>query len=333
MTDQLTMPDWMAPDANWMTDRLGWSPRAAPVARLAEYVDRWVKRYTAELGIANPGPESQRRVWTCWAHHWRTAVERAERRAETWPDPCMVAERIEAGRGFTGNGNLGGNVIRDVVLVSGLLGKDTAAIVRFQDNYRDTITRQVQAARRPGPEDPDEWWNDLLGALIGLGCEPRLARFSGKSGLVPWTVTVAMRFLADRAGTRPAPVGLDPHTPDPATDCGTPRQVIATDCLNRLTDRIRAGLAALRPRERLALRLSVLDGLQGQEIARLFRIDPGNVSRLLKGARDAVWAHMSADPGGAEATRDCYAAVIEGGQEKNLADALRTALEVIRPEG
>jgi RNA polymerase sigma factor (sigma-70 family) len=332
MADLPTVPDWLAADQSWLSEQPGMRPWPRAAGRVVEHLCGWARRYAGALNVADPGCGCLPRLWACWAHHWRTAAERAGRPVDGWE----VAAQIEAGRGYRRNGHLGGNVINDVVLATAMLRKDDTAIRRFEADYKESVVRQVTSARRFAQEDP-AWWNDLLSELVGVyrpDREGRLARYSGQSGLVPWTVTVAVRFLADRLSGRALMAGLDPAEPAPQTSTGGGlHAAISAECVDLLASRIRAALDALRPRERLALRLSVIDGMQGQQIAAVFRINPGNVSRLLQGARDAVWRHVSPDADRAEANRECFEALIEGGAEKNLADALRAALEATTPEG
>ncbi|HJZ60095.1 MAG TPA: sigma factor-like helix-turn-helix DNA-binding protein [Gemmataceae bacterium] len=332
MAPPATVPDWLAADRPWLSEQPGMTPWPAAAARVVARLAGWVERYTAELGVANPGCGCAPRLWACWSHHWRTAVEKARQPV----DGAEVAAQIEASRGYRRNGHLGGNVILDVVLAAAMLRKDDTAIRRFEASYKDSIVRQVVSVRRFAHEDP-AWWNDLLAELVGVhraDREGRLTRYSGQSGLIPWTVTVAVRFLADRLASRPRGAELDLGLPDPALGrAGAVREAISADCLDLLAGRIRDALNALRSRERLALRLSVVDGKQGQQIATVFRINPGNVSRLLQGAREAIWRHMSADVSRADENRECFDALIEGGADKNLADALRAALESVGREG
>jgi RNA polymerase sigma factor (sigma-70 family) len=331
MADPPTVAAWLAADRSWLAGQPGMTPWPAAAARVVTTLGRWAADYAAELGVEHPGSDCLPRLWSCWAHHWRTAVEKAGAPV----DGRDVANEIVAGRGYRRRGNLGGNVLRDLVLAAAVLRRDNDAVRRFEAEYKDSIVRQVSAARRFALEDA-EWWNDLLSELVGVhkaGREGRLTRYSGRSGLAAWTVTVAVRFLADRVSRRPRPAELDESLTDPTTGtAGALRGVISTDCLTLLTGRVRDALAALRPRERLALRLSVVDGLQGQQIAAVFRINPGNVSRLLQTARDAIWQHLSADGDRADAMRECFADLVEGGADKNLADSLRAALEAVHPE-
>src|SRR5262249_19471774 len=112
MAPPATVPDWLAAGRPGLGERRGRPPWPAAAARVVARLAGWVERYTAELGVANPGCGCAPRLWACWSHHWRTAVEKARQPV----DGAEVAAQIEASRGYRRNGHLGGNVILDVVL-------------------------------------------------------------------------------------------------------------------------------------------------------------------------------------------------------------------------
>ena len=174
-------------------------------------------------------------------------------------------------------------MIRDVVLAHAMLAHDNNAIRRFESEYKDPIVRQVVAVRRFARDDTD-WWNELLAELVGAHRKDRpgrLARFNGRSGLVPWVVTVAVRYLCDRKDGRSHASLTDDSVTAPAAGGPAPGlEVLSAECLELLAGRVRAALRALEPKQRLVLKLAFIDKMSGQEIAGVFRIHPGNVSRL-----------------------------------------------------
>ena len=194
-----TLPDWLAADQPWLAGQPNMNPWPDGAGRILAHLGGWADRYTKALGTTPP-PDLPRGLWACWAHHWKTAIETTGGPADGW----AVAAEIEAGTGRRGRGQLGGNVIRDVVLAHAMLAHDNNAIRRFESEYKDPIVRQVVAVRRFARDDTD-WWNELLAELVGAHRKDRpgrLARFNGRSGLVPWVVTVAVRYLCDRKDGR-----------------------------------------------------------------------------------------------------------------------------------
>lgn len=330
MTNVATAPDWLAADQSWLTRQPGTYPWPDAAARILARLEVWAAHYARDLGTTRPpGDDPARGLWACWAHHWRTAVEVANGPCDGW----AVAAEIEAGTGRRGRGHLGGNVIRDVVLAHAMLRHDNAAVARFDAEYKDGIVRQVVAVRRFARGDQD-WWNELLAELVGAARKDRpgrLTRYNGRSGLVPWVVTVAVRFLCDRKEDR-VHAGITEETVA-AAGTAPGLEVLSAECLDLLAKRVRAALAGLEAKQRLVLKLAFIDRMSGQEIAGVFRIHPGNVTRLRQDALLALQTTLAGRAGDAEAIGDCLRDLLAGGQRRNLADALFEVLRTAGTEG
>src|SRR5262249_1713188 len=193
-----------------------------------------------------------RGLWTCWAHHWRTAIEVTGRPADGW----AVAAEIEAGTGRRGRGQLGGNVIRGVGLAQAMLRPDNTAITRFESDYKEPVVREVVAVRRFARDDMD-WWNELLAELVGASRKDRpgrLSRFNGRSGLVPWVVTVAVRFICDRKGERVYAGITEDAVAAPAGGPAPGLEVLSAEGLDLLARRVRSALARLGGKARVRRR-------------------------------------------------------------------------------
>lgn len=324
MTNVSTVPDWLAADRSWLADQPGGTPWPEAAARILARLDDWAARY-----LGPPTDPLAHSLWTCWSHHWRTAAEVAGRPADGW----AVAAEIEAGTGRRGRGQLGGNVIRDVILAHAMLQHDNAAIARFESDYKDPIVRQVAAARRSARGDQD-WWNELLAELVGASREDRpgrLTRYNGRSGLIPWVVTVAVRFLSDRKSDR-AHTGITGDTlAAPASVPGL--EVLSAECLDLLAARVRAAFTGLDARQRLVLKLAYIDRMSGQDIAGVFRVHPGNVTRLRQDALRELHTTLAGRTGDTEAVHDCLRDLFDGGQRQDLADALFDVLRTAGTEG
>jgi RNA polymerase sigma factor (sigma-70 family) len=329
MTNVSTLPDWLAADQSWLSEQPGTNPWPEAAARILARLDEWTDCYTREIGAPRPPTEAfARGLWACWAHHWRTAIEVTAGPADGW----AVAAEIESGTGRRGRGQLGGNVIRDVVLAHAMLLHDNPAIARFESAYKDPIVRQVVAVRRFARDDMD-WWNELLAELVGASRKDRpgrLTRFNGRSGLVPWVVTVAVRFLCDRKAERVFP-GIAEDTVAAATKPGL--EVLSAECLDLLARRVRVALEALDAKQRLVLKMAYIDRMSGQDIAGVFRIHPGNVTRLRQDALRALQTTLAGRAGDAEAISDCLRDLFAGGQRQDLADALFEVLRTAANEG
>jgi RNA polymerase sigma factor (sigma-70 family) len=331
MTNVSTLPDWLAADQSWLTHQPGTTPWPDAAARILARLDGWTTRYTRDLGAPRPPTEDfARAIWTCWAHHWRTAVEVTGGPADGW----AVATEIESGTGRRGRGQLGGNVIRDVVLARAMTLHDNTAIARFEADYKGPIVRQVVAVRRFARHEED-WWNELLAELVGATGKDRparLTRYNGRSGMVPWVVTVAVRFLCDRKGDRAFAGLTEDAVAAPAASTAPGVEVLTAECLDLLAGRVRAALAGLDAKQRLVLKMAYVDRMSGQEIAGVFRIHPGNVTRLRQDALQALQTTL-AGRAGDEAVGDCLRDLFAGGQRRDLADALFEVLRTAGSEG
>lgn len=331
MADVFTVPDWLAADHPWLSAQPGMSPWPDAVGRVVTQLERWVKQYTTQLGVTAAGLGIGAALWGCWAHHWRTAVEVRNEPADGW----QVAAEIEAGKGRRGRGQLGGNVIKDVILAHAMLAKDNTAIRRFEADYKESVVRQVGAVRRFARDD-EAWWNDLLAVLVGVhreGKAGRLAAFRGLSGLTPWVVTVAVRFLSDRApNSTGVELDVEPAGPNPGK-AGLALPMLSEECLGLLTARVRAALQALDQDQRLVLKLAYVDRRPGQDIARVLGIHPGNVTRRRQDALTDLQGRLADGPGDPEAIGDCLRDLMAGGRRQDLAETLFGVLSAADAEG
>ena len=99
-----------------------------------------------------------------------------------------------------------------------------------------------------------------------------------------------------------------------------------------MAGRVRAALRALEPKQRMVLKLAFIDKMSGQEIAGVFRIHPGNVSRLRQDALRELQAGLAGRAGEAEAVGDCLRDLFAGGQRRDLADTLFEVLRSVASE-
>jgi RNA polymerase sigma factor (sigma-70 family) len=249
-------------------------------------------------------------------------------------DGWEVAAEMLTGRGRRGAGQLGGNVLRDTVLAHAMLRKDDAAVRRFVADYKETICRQVARVHRLARED-DAWWNDLLAELVGVSRENRpgrLVRYHGRSGLVIWVVTVAVRMLYDRSAAVRTVGELEGDPADPGSlKAGPALGAVSAECLKLLTQRVRNALDGLERDHRLLLKMAFADGRSGQEIARVMGIHPGNVTRRRQDALRELQNRLAGPVG--DEVRDCLGDLITDGRGRDLGEALIEALRAAASEG
>jgi DNA-directed RNA polymerase specialized sigma24 family protein len=114
-----------------------------------------------------------------------------------------------------GKKNLGGDPLRDVVLVQATQCGQEQALLRLGKEYKHNALGMAIKVNRRVRDDPEDWWNRFLVALGGYENPPgNLASFAGKCGLKNWLATVAGRF-ARKYPPPPPPQPIDVYQDDP----------------------------------------------------------------------------------------------------------------------
>ena len=152
---------------------------------------------------ANPFTEESHlalKLLNCWLFHWEQAG------AET--DGEFVAQSVADGRGFVGNGNLGGNPFFDLVFADALCAWQNRAAKRFMADcsiYLVNVVYKRFAPVRQGQRlvvEGLDWESAFLMYLTGFdsrNAEPPLKSYRGYSGLKHW-LTRALCIFLSRSG-------------------------------------------------------------------------------------------------------------------------------------
>jgi RNA polymerase sigma-70 factor (ECF subfamily) len=184
----------------------------------------------------------------------------------------------------------------DVYLACAALNSSMTAIQHLRRNHRQTIVgylRVVEATSVAFEEIEQQVWSTLL---VGQGDNrPRLSSYSGKGPLAGFVGIVAQRIAIDghrrRAVERRAAAGMAAEVNAWSSDAelGFVKQRYREGFKVALQD----ALATLDNRERLILRMHVVDGLSFDRIAKVYGVSQSTVSRWVAAARDAVRANAS----------------------------------------
>lgn len=216
----------------------------------------------------------------------------------------------------------------DGLLVAyGCIVADRGALAVFEQCWMPTIR---QAIARTGVADPDELAGRVREQML-LGTDgraPKLATYRGTGPLSGFLRICAVReaLMAKRRATPIAArcddeaiadvIGLDPEL-----------ELVKTDASRAFRRAFSAALAQLPDRDRNVLRYRVLDGLRGDEVARIYGVHPSRVSRWLSAARDHLLAatrqRLNAELGLAEGQFDSIMRLIRSSLDISLGDALR----------
>jgi RNA polymerase sigma factor (sigma-70 family) len=330
-----TRPGLFEEDRAWLSVQPGMNPWQEGCDRLVEQLHGWLAEYVRALGLAvvtaaHPHAAGYlRRLWACWGYHWKIAAAEASGGI----DGAEVAERLRGGLGWLGDGRLGGDVLRDVVLAEAMLRHDNAALDCFEREYRSYAIR-IAGTVRPDLAACPDWWNELLDRLAGVSEPPgKLERFLGRAGLQNWLGTVVRRFLWDRSrrdpaeGERAEPVE---ELPAPAGRGQPAETLISDECLELFQGLLHGAFGRMQPRERLLLFLHYAEGLSGKEVAAILRIHPGNVSRskerALEQLRTELLPEEAALAGRAGTYEECLQHLLGGSARRSFAGVLTEAL-------
>ena len=333
------MPDeWSAdvfkPDREWLEGQQGMTPWKKGCLWLKGQLDGWLNRYS-EAVCEKPVTEHEehypcffRRLWTCWSHHWRQALTKAQ---DGQADGLEVASQIQSGQGYSGRGRLGGDPLRDVVLAAAIIKKDNRATNHFQSEYSGFLKGLAGKKNPRFLRDTDEWgnpdwWNPFLDHLAGYTKPPgKLKRFYGKCALRNWLPVVLWRFLTPRRSPGDADCQpLDDNLP-PASSVDDPAR---RECVELFAKLVSLAMAELPGQDRLLLSLLYIDGLKQKDAAQVLGVNPGNVTRRKDRAIQALGkltAEHADRLGKQESYHECLGYLTEEG--KDFAQTLREALE------
>jgi RNA polymerase sigma factor (sigma-70 family) len=330
--------DLFEPDRSWLAGQLRIERWDAARAVLGQQLERWLDEYSGLLCSRSVTPAQAghgqylRRLWGCWAYHWHAAAKSQGGRADGW----AVARQLRAGVGALGQGHLGGDPLRDVVLAEAVLQRDNAATRRFAQEYREFVCGLIAKAHATA-DDFSDWWSELIDRLAGYSRPPgKLDRYAGRCGLRNWLGTVVRRFVYDRCRHRlAAEYATDPANLTAQGGTASPEEELITgECLRASLELVRAALEDLDAEDRLLLCMSFVDGLSGRDAARVLGIDPGTVSRRKAKALSALAEALDGRPAGERhENADLVRHLLGGNGRRTFGGALLEALRQVAPSG
>jgi RNA polymerase sigma factor (sigma-70 family) len=216
------------------------------------------------------------RIWLAWSYHWHEATLAApDHRADGVSVAALLRMGVRPGR--VGS-SLGGDPIRDSVLVEACLLGYTAAHERLRDAYADVFLREAQrVSAASGGDLLDEVWDRLN--PIDEASRAWLRRYRGYSSLRTFLRVVVRhrlldslrsrctRRLAERAFTERWYARAE-ATPTAGTE------------LDEFRSQVRRSLQSLPEIEQRLLVLRYLEGLPNGVVARKIGLSEGQTSRL-----------------------------------------------------
>ena len=271
-------------EKEWLEKQPGMNPWEEGCRSLDELLGRQVTAYTSEICqtvVTHQHPHWKsyfRRLRWCLLYHWRDAAGKIDGGVAAQE----VVERLREGKGYRGGGELGGNPLRDVVLARAMRYHDERAVKLFRSEYFEFCCGMA-GRLDPGLAEREElWWSDLLDHLMGTLKPPgSLKKFDGRSALRNWLGTVLIRFLRRWQEKEDKCLQIEPEKFN-----GKKNEAFAGVVDERelpyhyvIANIVRHAVRSLSNDECLLLYFLYVEELSQVEVAGIFGIHPGNVSR------------------------------------------------------
>lgn len=228
------------------------------------------------------------RAWEASRERWANVALPAE------PFVKHLAERLptEAARGPIGP-ILSKLPLADLYLACACLQGTPFALETIEQHYFSRMPALLRNLRRSEAVIEDACQLVRMNLLVTTPERtPKLAKYTGRGGLLNWVQMAAVRAadkLSDRErfGQHEGSDDVIDIIPDPGPlpDELLPRE-IRKKAFRQAT---REAFSSLSPRQRYLLRLYYVDGLTTYQMAPLFRVNQGTISRWLADARLLVY--------------------------------------------
>jgi RNA polymerase sigma-70 factor (ECF subfamily) len=183
----------------------------------------------------------------------------------------------------------------DLYVVCAALAGSATAVEKLRRRHRDTIAgylRVLETGRASIDDIEQRLWETLL--VGSPGKPPRLASYSGKGPLGAFMGVAAQWIALDShrhgAAERRAVAGMAAEARMASGDAEL--SIIKRRYRKGFESALREALESLDDRERMILRMNVVDGLTFDRIAKVYRVSQPTVSRWVAKARERVLAEM-----------------------------------------
>jgi RNA polymerase sigma-70 factor (ECF subfamily) len=178
----------------------------------------------------------------------------------------------------------------DLVFARACAAGEAAALAHFDATYaRDMIA--ALSTFRADRDFTDEVLQTVREKLF-VGASPKILEYGGRGTLRAWLRAVVMRTALNarrRRVTDPAPSATDDALLDVAAPAGDPEAAqILAKYGPAYKVAVHEALAELPPEDRNVLRLSLLEGLGIDAIARIYDVHRATVARWIGRARETV---------------------------------------------
>ncbi|MEN0111263.1 MAG: hypothetical protein AAF805_11130, partial [Planctomycetota bacterium] len=210
------------------------------------------------------------RLWGALEVH----LAKRKLRPSSVDDVLRLVATLEAGK--LHYGRVRENVVADVVVALGLERCDNAAAAVFQHNYMPIV--RYHANRFAGQRGVDTVENlaaDLV--LPRVNRPPKIATYRGLTPLKAWLRSVVVnRCVGAHRSQRETSLG---ESHDVETQNTVETSAFATDCEGRLAPAFRTAVGELPAKDRVLLKMLILDEVPQKQLAKSHGVDSGTLTR------------------------------------------------------
>ncbi|MEZ4453987.1 MAG: sigma-70 family RNA polymerase sigma factor [Nannocystaceae bacterium] len=219
---------------------------------------------------------------------------------QRWPDVEVdadalarhLAARVDAS--LTIDAGVASLEVADLALACACERGDPRAIAAFAATYRGVLRAAFARVSARGVDEEDLQQRLFQRLFVAEGERaPRIAGYSGRGPLGAWVKVAATRLRIDverKRSDKERPLeDEDARLLDLASGDGE-LHFLKAHYRDRFKEAFQAALAALPPRERNLLRLTVVEGISATKIAALYNVDRATSKRWLVSARSQLLA-------------------------------------------
>lgn len=177
----------------------------------------------------------------------------------------------------------------DLCLACACVERIPAAVAAFEARHLSVLEPIVRSFKQL-PVDPRDVAQALrLRLIVGSATEePRLASYRGEGELGAWVRVVVTRHLINLASKEGRETPLDVFDSLTSVADGPELQLLRASAAEDIRLAFAEAIATLAPRQKNLLRYQYVDGLNAEEIARIYRVHRSTVMRWQSEVRNAV---------------------------------------------
>jgi len=219
----------------------------------------------------------------------RDAAEADQRRAymlgkTAWPDIELDVERFaDFVRRHSISTNAPVDVLQDVFLACACGNATPRALQCFRERYLHVIAAAVRSFN-PSPEFADEIHQRLSESLFvaGPGGEPKIHRYKGQGPLAAFVRTAARRLGMRVSAASARFQGEDALIQQFSQDIELEATLLKLQCRDVINRALCIALRQLPRRERLILRMNLVEKVSTTRIAAMYKVSQPTISRWVQ---------------------------------------------------